>query len=447
VRQLGSYMHLDGDEEVVQALHLHVPRLGLISSSSHSRASIFFRCFFMAETPLADTPAAAVAPANRFLNALVPELLEVISDFLGPSPFTQLCSAVYNVIAGRHLRVRPLGPQSPTDFEGLLCRWLPRIRTLDLHVPGTPSGSHGRVNSLRVLTNAPALERLRLAMSFAPFPMEAAEGLTVALRAPRLRALDLDLFNVGFSSGVLEVLCGMPESAHLETVKVRFWLCSIEGPVAAFLAAISRMPRLTDLTWELEGAEGGIQTIEHIVQGKSLRRLALSFSGHTTGLEKAASLRALDTMVALEDLQLILRDNHLGPADALALAELRNAPRLTRLVLSLGHNQLKDLGVTALAGLYECPVLRSLTLNLERNDIRGGGSLPLQRLASIPTLRSVVLNLSYNPLTNADAPTMRAFRTAPQLSDVDINFEDTPYSLAPARLMWSGSNVEQGPIL
>jgi len=39
VRQLGSYMHLDGDEEVVQALHLHVPRLGLISSSSQSRAA------------------------------------------------------------------------------------------------------------------------------------------------------------------------------------------------------------------------------------------------------------------------------------------------------------------------------------------------------------------------------------------------------------------------
>jgi len=130
-------------------------------------------------TERAETPLAKVAPPNRFFDALVPELLEIISDFLGASPFSRVGEAVYHAIAGRHLRVRLSWAKRPKDripppgpaLETLFRLWLQRIHTLNLEVPGREFGSDSHVSclrKLRVLTDAPALQRLRLAVSWPP---------------------------------------------------------------------------------------------------------------------------------------------------------------------------------------------------------------------------------------------------------------------------------------
>jgi len=423
----------------------------------HGYIGVFFR---VSMTERAETPLAKVAPPNRFFDALVPELLEIISDFLGASPFSRVGEAVYHAIAGRHLRVRLSWAKRPKDripppgpaLETLFRLWLQRIHTLNLEVPGREFGSDSHVSclrKLRVLTDAPALQRLRLAVSWSTFTPGAGEGLVEATRAPRLRTLELEFISVSFSPESLETLRGLAEAPHIETFAVSIKRCSMEGTAASLLANLSRMPRLTDLAWEAEGhtlEEGDFQIIARIGQAQCLRRLDLDLSHHAIGPGEAAPLRALGTMQMLEDLRLTLTSNDLGPPDAVALAELCNAPRLTHLVLSLGDNRLQSLGISALAGLSQCPVLQNLTLNLEGNSIAGGGSLPLQRLASIPTLRSVVIDLSFNGITAADAPFLCAFRTATQLTEIDINLEDTPYAdRAPPRFVKSRGSAEPRP--
>eukprot|EP00906_Rhabdomonas_costata_P025974 RCo037071 len=224
----------------------------------------------------------------------------------------------------------------------------------------------------------PMLQRLMLAPRLREVDEKVGIILTLLARYSSLTFFEIDFCEAMFAPSVLELLAATftrlpnlramvlslmcspitPENANelfllgglqaLERLYLNLHRCSLNAEALRHLiVALRLMPRLTDLTIEME-----LTTVNKEGHGPAAEALSL--------LRDAPALTSLHIDAASSDMNAV---------DAEHLSRLKRCPCLRRLTLDLGGNGVETEGFGALMGVLKIPTLTACTLNVTSNRV------------------------------------------------------------------------------